>query len=366
MIDIDLYQEQASNQVLLSIGDALLKEVVLVEYATDLVLEDGERASLLNKALDFISRVITRFLAWIKKGQLKWAKKHLENLQNRRTGGYNNMYQYAYERTLYTRFWDKKFYDTEIEQVIDEFLKLPIAKMINDGTVQGNYDRDVKKHITIIETMEKKLKEADVKLKKTEAYPVTWDHAGQLKEMLASIDKAGTTVYNDLKKSFDSIKIVRNAEKNRGHDDSKTVSEQYTHLMTLLGKCYLQEMTIMQHVAAMLTSGCELRRINFGGATGGKFDKQFVIENITLEQLFEQCRLTFNANPDIKTRGLLIYGLRIDASHYCIYLIDNYNLNDPTQLRGRVIGCKSVSQPINAFIKKHDMVPIMPADVNAS
>lgn len=352
MINLDVMQEYYSTNVLIAMGENIIKETALAEYT----MEAADSVNVFRRAIDFFSRVINRFIGWIRKGQLTRAKKTLEDMK--KNPRYSTTNTPADHEHLSTMFWDMSWLNHNVLRVVRDFNNSAIVKMVSDGHVKALYDRNANGHRTAVANSRRQLREAYERMTapSVRMVPLAANHKMIDNVLNNVIDYAINDVYDNLVKTRSAIRVIRDAELHEKQlDDSRNMAQQYAHVMTILGECFVEEMRIVQAIANMLIHGA---RKQASSLTRENDQRRTIIRNITLNEFFEEVRAVFNQKPAARTSGIWARILDENDPSKCrieLYWVDGGNT------RKWYISCKKINDSIKNFIARHD--PIMPRDI---
>lgn len=339
MINVESMVDRSQVEVLLALGDNLLKEQA---YAESFYNEAASEVGLFQKALDFISRTITKFLAWLRKKKLDRCKERLTKLKD--NVKVND--QFADPKTMYTYFYPDNWFGPEVMKPCRELHELSFAKIIASGQVKDIHKILVNRDMPKLEHLCRILKEAVSKVNKfsVPAGPVNVSHEGKgsIETAIKFIDHCSTTVYQDLQKSLASIKVIKDYEKGKNLQDSKAVSDSWTHAMTLLAQAYLNEMAIAIDVEKTLTAGATVRRISSMG-------KQKVYNELELNDLYTAINEIFN--NDINPASKAVYANTVKMGENAIRVDIVYSAKDGTN-KVVSLNAKKLADATERFINK--------------
>lgn len=358
MIELNSFDEvtlESSANALIAMGENLIKEASYPGY--NLFMEDDEsHISGFRKVLDFLSRCIMKFTAWIKKGQIKKAKELLE--KSTKVNRLNNNYGETEDgRVLYTFFWDYQWFEKAVVKPLVSLHKLPVAKMIESGAVK-DFDRSsIAAKGKQLERLKNRLATIEGELTpKNKVHAINVSHSGD--HSVAAINKyldfCSGKVYDDMMKALESIVIVKRHEKERGSDDSSRVSDQYAHTMTLLANCYMYELKIALKVANMVLAGSLVRLPK-------KTGKHSEFKDLTLQELFDTMKEIYNENPYAKQYGIGVVPVKTEDGRYRVTFF--YITNDANNMTTKWIACQSITDNVKRFIEKSNGEFLKEADL---
>lgn len=279
--DINLIEQDiAETQVLSALMDELIKESAICEYKYEDV-GAVDSVPTFERAINFIKRIITRFIAWIKNGQIKRSLEVLEKMSKDKN--FTDTFSTS-NPTLYTICYPNKWIEDKLVPAINDFTNSKLFKLISDGTIKLEHDRDaveLAKSRGEMMYCEKRFTKLNDELKSLK--PVRIDDTGA--DSLVKVLKiASGTFYEALVRSYDAIKLVKKAEFKEIDDvRSKQVNQQVVQALTVFGKNALSCMNFYQKIVQMLVKGCAIRAISING-------KPKVFNDITLEQFKDICR----------------------------------------------------------------------------
>lgn len=356
MIDLKELQEESSIDVLYQMGNNILKQCVIVEYETNdnMYMEaDANNVSVFRRAIDFVTRCITKFIAWIRKCRLKSVKEKL--IKIKKDPSKSNFYQDENNRTTMTYFYPIDFFNKNILKPMNDFNNCEIFDLIASGNVRDNYDRKkIEAQAKNLASHEKKLKSVDhlMTAMHTPVLPLNVSQKDVIDQVIQYIDFCINDVYESLNKAYASIKVIKDYEMGKDHDDSKAVSQQYTRAMTLFGQCLLREMTIVQKTANTLTRGATFRKISFR-------NKLKVEDELTQDFLFDTINEAFSTYPEARTGGVYLNIVDVDNEHHRLEVF--WFDSNGNAYRGSVYA-KSIAKATKDYVSRHKASgrPIMP------
>lgn len=355
MVDIETMEEYYATNVLITMGENLIKEMALAEYT----MEAAQPVNIIRRAADFFNRAITRFIAWIRKGQLIRAKKRLEKMKTDER--YSNIHTPVGSEHMSTIFWKMPWLNKNVLKVLQEFNNSQLVKMITDGHVKTLYDRNHGGHLTAANRYMNNLRGAYQKMtsNSVEMIPVAENHKVIDQILNDVIDYAINDVYDNLTKTRDAIRVIRDTELNeKQHDDSRNMAQQYSHILTVLGNCFLEEMRIVQTIANVLINGAHQQ----ASPLRSKDDQRRpIINNLTLNRFFQELDDLFTQKPASKS-GVTVHIMNEDdavrgnaACHIQLYWVDGGNTYR------WYISCNKIQDAVKDFLRKHST--ITPADI---
>ncbi len=333
-------QDIAETQVLSALMDELIKESAICEYKYEDV-GAVDSVPTFERAINFIKRIITRFIAWIKNGQIKRSLEVLEKMGKDK----NFTDTFSNNPTLYTMCYPEKWLDDKLVPAIGDFVNSKLFKLISDGTIKLEHDRDaieLAKSRGEMIYCEKRFTKLNDELKSLK--PVKIDDT-EARSLVKVLRLASGNFYDALVRSYDAIKLVKKAELKEIDDvRSKQVNQQIVQALSLFGRNALSCMNFYQKIVKMLVKGCAIRAISITG-------QPKVFNDITLEQLKDICRevvsqskpkSTFYFKTDKTGGGTLIR----------IFTIETDNNGDQTLLENKV-RTKNLNQSVEKFIMDH-------------
>ena len=357
--DIGVLEEKYTLDVLMSMGHQLMKEYQLSEYCSDddYVMESGSNntnaTSLLRRAADFFTRILTQFIGWIRKGQLKEAKKKLLAMKKSRITSNHN--KPDGEEEMNTVFWNLNWYQRNVVPVIQDFNTSPLMDMIANGLIT-NYDRNnVQQHITRAERDQRRLSNLYKRMISPNHRPAPTIFTHKMIDTLIgdTIDFGINDIYKNLVKSKDAIRTIKHAEAHQvKEDDSRRVSQQWTRALTVFGNCCAEVLRILQTIANVLVYGGikQSNPISRSGQYSG------VEKNFTLDKFKKLLRdEIFAKHPQAASHG-------VTAEFH-----DEYNEKKKCYIRlewpggHSITSCDGINTSLSHFIDSHHI--IMSSDV---
>lgn len=353
---IEMAQEDHISEAWLSLGEQLIKECQLSQY----VLESGSTNSVStwNRILDFLNRILNRFIAWIRKGHLKEAKKIL--MKMKQSDRYSNRNREILDETMNTKFWNMSWYTNNVTNVMVTFRNTRAMQMLMRGDVKTTYDRNTSAILSEVEQSKKNLNEAYKAMISDDHKPesTVMEH-DMIDEIIRNVIDFGiNTVYEDLRKSREAISIIKKTElKDNQFDDSKNVAQQWTHILTILGQCITEELRILQKTADVLVHGA-LSQANPITREG---DRSVVEKNYTLGKLKKTLREDiFNNYSNADTHGVRITLNDVHNENGKCYIKLIWMNNSGTN-ETKIISCDDINLDIRNFVNAHN--PVHLADV---
>ena len=333
-------QDIAETQVLSALMDELIKESAICEYKYEDV-GAVDAVPTFERAIDFIKRIITRFIAWIKNGQIKRSLEVLEKMGKDK----NFTDTFSNNPTLYTICYPEKWLDEKLVPAINEFTNSKLFKLISDGTIKLEHDRDaieLAKSRGEMLYCEKRFAKLNEELKSLK--PVKIDDA-EAASLVKVLKIANGSFYEMLVRSYDAIKVVKKAEFKEIDDvRSKQVNQQIVQALSLFGRNALSCMNFYQKIVKMLVKGCAVRAISING-------QPKVFNDITLEQLKDICREVVSQSKP-KSKFYFKTDKTSGGTLIRIFTIETNDNGDQTLLENKV-RTKNLNQSVEKFISDH-------------
>lgn len=364
---IEMEQDISQTEVLIALGDQLIKESMMLQYIQE---ADDDSVSIFQRAVDFFSRILNQFISWLRRGTLKEAKKKLEKMKDHHA--FSNKHTPEGQEHLNTVFWDLDWFKANVTDPLHRFHQTPLIRMITEGQIKANYDRDntavdtktAEDSFSALRKVYENMKSSDNKPK-----PMMMQHGkgdakieGKLDWIIHNfIDFAINDVYDNLKKCKEAIKVIKDTElKEKKYDDSKNVSQRWGHLLTLLAKCFAEEMRICQLVANVVVNGAIKQASPITSENDAKVK---VYKNLTLDQFKTNCKEIFSQHPDVASSGIVpTMHDKTNKDSKC-HIELHYTTGGKNLLN--YISCTDINPTIKKFINTYNASnPIMPEDVS--
>ena len=333
-------QDIAETQVLSALMDELIKECAICEYKYEDV-GAVDSVPTFERAIDFIKRIITRFIAWIKNGQIKRSLEVLEKMS--KDGNFTDTF--SNNPTLYTMCYPNKWIEDKLVPAVTDFTNSKLFKLISDGTIKLEHDRDAVELAKARGEMmycEKRFAKLNDELKSLK--PVRIDDAGA-DSLIKVLKNASGTFYEALVRSYDAIKLVKKAEFKEIDDvKSKQVNQQVIQALSIFGRNALSCMNFYQKIVKMLVKGCATRAISING-------QPKVYDDITLEQLKDICREVVSKHK-IKAKFYLKTNKTAGGTLINVFTLDTGDNGEPLWYEYK-IRTKNLNQSVEKFIHDH-------------
>jgi hypothetical protein len=355
MVNIETIEEYYATNVLLEMGNNLVKEMALAEYT----MEAAQPVNIIRRAADFFSRVITRFIGWIRKGQLTRAKKRLEKMKT--NSRYTNTHTPAGEEHMSTVFWDMTWLNKNVIGVLHDFNNSQLVKMITDGHVKTLYDRNVAGHVTAANQYRDRLHRSYQRMTSNSVRMIPVAQNLKILDQIIDgiINYAINDVYDNLVKSRDAIRVIRDTELDEKQlQDSRNMAQQYAHVMTILGNCFVEEMRIIQTIANVLINGA---RQQASPLLSRNDQRRPIIDNLTLNRFFEELDNVFTQKPASRN-GIDAIIRDEDKNDNSKCRIELY-WNDNNRIVRWYISCNKIQSAVKTFINQHAQSGITPNDI---
>jgi len=362
--DVQVYHDEEVSEsaiALQELGNSLIKECVMSQdrYG-DTFMESSDGVGLGRRVLDFFTRCVTKFMAWIKKGQIKRAREKLEeikkdpsknNLYYKEDGGYE-MYTYIYPNDFVKECTNK----------MEAVYKIPIFDLIKKGNVTQFDSVKIKDYIEKLEDAQSDLKGLQKRMTSLFDSAKVKPEKGNVNHydidcLIKALEYAETVTYPYLQHCYDAIKIVKKDEKEKDFDDAKEVSQQFTRAMTLMGQCLLSIMTIYQKFAQTYITGSTRRQFS-------KDDKVSRYGNLTLDELYGELDEVFDDSDEATRYGIYMRIHEVDKKHYSVELY--YPDTTGVVNNNGHIPCSGFKDATEKFIKAHSTqaTAVKPSDLS--
>ena len=346
MINFEYLNDVNETMVLMEMGRQLMKESCYICNSGETeVFTEASKVNIFRRAFDFVKRPIVKFLAWLKKGNLKKIRERLEKLiQNPRK---NNMYQNDNDlREVYTYVYSPTFINNTLNPTVEAFMNLDLVRIINSGNVR-NFDRSaMDRYISELTQMERNFKKITTRMTGVGPSRIDRLSTNQVKLAIKGTIKwcefCETGVYNELQHCYEAIKIVQKDEKEINLGDSKDISQQYTRALTVMGECYLHIMTVCQKIAELYLTGASKR-------TMSKKDKTKGSKNLTVREIYDALR---DENNDAATNGVYLSMTKLDDEHFRVDVY--YKTSSGTWRKSKnPIPCDQITNAARSYIANH-------------
>ena len=358
MINLDELNELNETIVLTAMGNQLMKECCYICNSNDdaEIFTEASDINFFRRAIDFLNRILIKFIAWIKKGQLKKLGEKLEKLL--KDPKRNNFYQDDNDllREFYTRAYSSIFIIGELNTAVADFYNLDLVKIIDIGPSitpvdVKSFDRSkLDTYISELLKAEKKFKRISSRM--TGETPRSVERADENKMRIAIKGTIGwieimtNKGYDTLNKCFKAIKIVQKNEKELNLKDSKDVSKKYTRAMTIMAECFLHLMTITQKIGSLYVTGSTKRRFS-------KDNKTIGYKNLTVQNIYTELAKEFNDNSDADANGVYLGMKKLDDEHFRVEIFFQTSTSLAWTKSKHYIPCDQISNAARSYIRSH-------------